>query len=206
MMAADRAGLTRAQPALTRARVCLDEDRCYYGKLDANGQLKEVEVLDRVEPPPPSPSLSIADVVNAQFQQLSYGDKEGVRAAHAFLAPRIVETVGIDAERFEAVLGEPAFDGIIGCAEWEILDTNQVSDDAATVRMRILPRPVPGCVKLSGLADQDGITWPAFYNWQMRREVEGPLTGCWMLDQFQQARPPINVQSNEGTKSVAAGK
>ena len=60
------------------------------------------------------------------------------------------------------------------------------SDDEAAVRLRVLPRPIPGCVKLSGMADQDGITWPAFYSWQMRRQAGGEFDGCWMLYQMQQ--------------------
>ena len=62
--------VSHATPS-TRASVRLDEDRCYYGKLDADGNVlleDEVEVLDRVEPPTPSPLLSVEDVVNAQFQ------------------------------------------------------------------------------------------------------------------------------------------
>ena len=73
------------------------------------------------------------------------------------------------------------------------------------VRLRVLPRPIPGCVKLSGMADQDGITWPAFYSWQMRRQAGGEFDGCWMLYQMQQAPPPIDVESDGGTPRVAAG-
>ena len=43
--------VSHATPS-TRASVRLDEDRCYYGKLDADGNVlleDEVEVLDRVE-------------------------------------------------------------------------------------------------------------------------------------------------------------
>lgn len=192
----------------TRASVRLDEDRCYYGKLDADGNVlleDEVEVLDRVEPPTPSPLLSVEDVVNAQFQALSYGDRKGILAAHAFVSPTIVQEMGVDAERFEAILGGIAFEGLIGCASWTITGTNTLSDDEAAVRLRVLPRPIPGCVKLSGMADQDGITWPAFYSWQMRRQAGGEFDGCWMLYQMQQAPPPIDVESDGGTPRVAAG-
>ena len=139
------------------------------------------------------------------FQALSYGDRKGILAAHAFVSPTIVQDMGVDAERFEAILGGIAFEGLIGCASWTITGTNTLSDDEAAVRLRVLPRPIPGCVKLSGMADQDGITWPAFYSWQMRRQAGGEFDGCWMLYQMQQAPPPIDVESDGGTPRVAAG-
>jgi hypothetical protein len=40
--------------------------------------------------------------------------------------------------------------------------------------MTVLPKPVPGCVRVAGVAGQQGITWPTFYN----QSISSPL---WRL-------------------------
>ena len=44
----------------------------------------------------------------------------------------------------------------------KVLDTSQPSEDVAVLTLRVLLKPIPGCVRTSGVAEQGGITWPAF--------------------------------------------
>ena len=42
------------------------------------------------------------------------------------------------------------------------MGTSQPSEDVAVLTLRVLLKPIPGCVRTSGVAEQGGITWPAF--------------------------------------------
>ena len=57
--------------------------------------------------------------------------------------------------KFRQILKSAAFDGLVGLADWTILETTTPGDDdLAIVRLRVLPKPIPGCVRTSGMADQ----------------------------------------------------
>ena len=42
------------------------------------------------------------------------------------------------------------------------------------VNLRVMPKPVTGCVRMSGVADQSGITWWTHYNFHLSRQQESP--------------------------------
>ena len=66
--------------------------------------------------------------------------------------------------------------------------------------MTVMLEPVPGCMRTAGVADQQGITWPAFYKWEMRR-----VDGSWMLEQMTPEPPPIDVPAEPvGTPLLAS--
>ena len=179
---------------LRRVAPLRDADRCYYGDIDEDG----VVVVDRakksgwrIEKRGPSPALSALEAVEQQFVALSSQDLEH---AHSFLSPEVVEQYSMDQERFKSVLKGAQFDGLIGMSSWKVTAMNPgVDDDQMVADMTVLPKPVPGCVKISGLAGQQGITWPTFFKWKLKRQSSGPLSGCWTLDEMVPQPPPIDV-------------
>ena len=187
--------------------VVCDEDRCYYGYVDADGSTSKADPSKkRTGPvPTPDPSLSPADMVNAQFQMLS---ESAVEDAYAFLDPGIIEKYSMDVKKFRSILKGPSFDGLIGCAEWTITSESAPDENVAVIKLRVLPKPIPGCVRTSGMADQGGITWPTNYKWQLRKQ---PATaevspGCWMLEQMFPDAPPIDVEGQDGTPLIDLAK
>lgn len=201
---------TLSHTTLTRARAprC-DSDRCYYGRVDANGEVLEQQGAQQdfsAVKIKPNPSLSALEVVDAQFQQLSLGTFSGVEAAHEFVSPAVVEKYSMDAARFRSILESAAFDGLIGCASWKVVGTRSPTEDLAIVSLVVLPKPIAGCVRTSGIAEQGGISWPTNYAWHLARQTgEGPLAGCWMLEQMAPEAPPIDVDSADGTPRLADG-
>ena len=59
--------------------------------------------------------------------------------------------------------------------------------DTATAKLTVLPAPIPGCVRTSGVADQGGITWPTHFEWILKKQADG----CWMLDTMNSEPPPM---------------
>ena len=112
------------------------------------------------------------------------------------------EQFSLDVDKYRSVLSSPAFDGLIGCHSWKILGTKTPSDYKMIFNLRVLPKPIPGCVKTSGIAGQGGITWPTHYSWHLSRESNG----CWMCEQMAPEQPPIDVASRDGTPQVAQAK
>lgn len=177
----------------------MDSDRCYYGDLDADGNVlsgrkerKERQILE------PSPSNTPRQVIDAQFLALSRDyDSRSMEDAFAHVSPKIVNQHNLDAAKFKAILSGPKMDGIIGCDSWEVLSESSPSDDKMIMSLKIIPKPIPGCVKTSGLAGQGGITWPMFYDWELGKVTEGPLEGCWMLEQMiPKASPEMELERN----------
>ncbi len=190
--------LRQAQAAARSAIVRCDEDRCYYGAIDADGNVLEEDVnVKRGEILKPSPSLTPIEMIDAQFEALRRGEG-AIEDAFAFVSPKVVEQYGVDLERFTQILGGYQFEGLLGCASWKVLDTSEQTEDKQLVTLQVLPKPIPGCVKASGVADQGGITWPARYVWHLERQTEGPLAGCWMLEQMAIAPPPVDLTSADG--------
>lgn len=114
----------------------------------------------------------------------------------------------MDTKRFRSILSSAAFDGLVGCSDWTILKAEELGDDVAVVKLRVLPKPIPGCVRTSGVAAQGGITWPTHYKWQLRRQGEAASAwpGCWMLEQMFPDTPPIDVGSADATPLVEPSK
>ena len=185
------------------AAVC-DEDRCYYGYVDADGGVSKAGPSNkRTGPvPTPNPSLSPEDMVNAQFQMLS---ESAVEDAYAFISPGIIEKYGMDVKKFRSILKGPSFEGLIGCSEWKITASSTPDEDMAIVKLRVLPKPIPGCVRTSGMADQGGITWPTNYKWQLRKQADTAelSPGCWMLEQMFPDAPPIDVSKEDGAPLIS---
>jgi len=129
------------------------------------------------------------------------GTFSGVEQAHAFLSPSVAEENGIDAKAFRKILEGSGYEGLIGCSDWKVLDTSQPSEDVAVLTLRVLLKPIPGCVRTSGVAEQGGITWPAFYRWQLARQpADAPAhAGCWMLENATPQAPPVDVAGTDGT-------
>lgn len=175
-----------------------DEDRCYYGAIgedgsvlaDPNPEVSQVPVVK------PSPSLTPLDVVDNQFRALSRGELE---PALAFVSPAMKEQYSLDVAKYEKILGGPAFDGLVGCYSWKVLRTSEPCEDKTIVSLQVLPKPVPGCVKTSGIAGQGGITWPTFFAWHLAREADG----CWSVEQMAPEQPPIDVPSSDGTPTIS---
>lgn len=188
-----------------------DADRCYYGRVDEDGNvLKGVAEVDLSPTVRPSVSLSPSEVVSAQFKALSRGrvgqDRDGVAgidAALGFVAPNIVEQYGIDQEKYLQILAGPAFDGLLGCGEMQVLKEEATTEDKVVVNLRVMPKPVTGCVRMSGVADQSGITWWTHYNFHLSRQQDGALKDCWMVEQMFPAPPPVDVDSRDGTPQIA---
>jgi len=186
-------------PSRARTRpIRLDEDRCYYGAIDSDGNVLDDDIkADAAPAVVPDPSLSPSEVVDAQFKALSRGGP-GLAEAFAFVSPKIIEQYSIDLQRYREILNGYAFEGLIGCSSWTVLNSLSPTDDRAVLSLRVLPRPIPGCVKTSGVADQGGITWPSHYVWTLCRETDEPFSGCWMVEQMAPKRaPPIDVDANE---------
>ena len=189
--------------ALRAPAVRMDSDRCYYGAVGEDGSVMGKVARDWAEVPKLSPSLSATDVIDAQFELLSRGTFESVGEAHSFVSPEIVEKWDIDATKFRAILSGSRFDGLIGCDSWTVLGMEEPADDLVNVRLRVIPKPVAGCVRTSGLAGQEGITWPTYYTWQLRKQAAEPYADCWMLEQMLPNPPPIEVESADATLRVA---
>ena len=185
------------------APVRCDADRCYYGRVDEDGQVLKGSGVVVEEGPAvkPNSGLSPEEVVDAQFKGLSRGPVQnregvsGVEDALEFVSPGIKEQYSLDLPKYKRILQGAAFDGLIGCAEWNVLSTSEPSEDKCVVTLRVLPKPVAGCVRTSGVADQSGITWPTNYEWTLVRQSAEPYAGCWMVEQMAPARIPIDVDS-----------
>jgi hypothetical protein len=169
----------------------MDSDRCYYGDVDANGNLVEKKTVARGAALEPSADLSPLQVVDEQFASFSSGTFQDTDYAFAFVSPTIKEKYDLDGKKFRNILEGLGMEGIIGCSEWKVFaEPLYPSEDRAIVGVRILPKPVPGCVRVSGVADQSGITWPAFYKWELARQPAGAdFAGCWMLEQMTPVPP-----------------
>ena len=157
-----------------------------------------------------APFLLSSQVVEAQFKALSRGAVQnrggvsGVADAFDFVSPAIVEQYELDLARYQSILAGPAFDGLVGCGKMEVVKTESVSEEKTVVTLRVLPKPVTGCVRMSGIADQSGITWWTYYSWHLARQQDGPLKGCWMVDQMFPAPPPVDTTARDGTAQIAA--
>ena len=179
-----------------------DADRCYYGAVDADGNVVEAEATPFEGPAPkPSPLMTPSEMVDAQFSMLKAG---AVEAAFAFVSPTIKSQYDMDVAKFRKILESPAFDGLIGCSEWKVLTESRPSDDVCAVSVRVLPKPIPGCVRVSGVAGQEGITWPSNYKWMLSRNPTEAMEfpGCWMLDNMMPYAAPIDVGAKDGTQKI----
>lgn len=186
--------------------VRLDADRCFYGDVDKDGIPMEIKKNKMRTGPAPTPSTSMTplDVVNAQFESLSFGTYTGIEETFAFLSPTVVEQYSMDLEKFKSVLGGDAFEGLVGMAEYTVLGWSEPADDVAIAKLRVLPKPIPGCVRTSGIADQNGITWPTWYKWHLRKLPADATkhAGCWMLENMQPTPPPIDVDASDELPAV----
>ena len=84
----------------------------------------------------------------------------------------------------------------------QVLGTESIASDRAVVSLRVLPKPVTGCVRMSGVADQTGITWWTHYTFHCERQADGPLKDCWMVSQMFPAPPPVDVDASDGTRQI----
>ena len=191
-------------------RVVLDADRCYYGRVDEDGAvLRGSADVDTGPSVSPSPSLSPAEVVTAQFKGLARGiaqNRDGVTGlddAFQFLAPSIVEQYSLDLAKYRSIMEGIRFEGLIGSSDMEVLGTEMITDDKAVVSLRVLPKPIAGCVRMSGVADQSGITWWTQYSWHLLRQDIGPLAGCWTVEQMFPAPSTIDTEAEDATPLVA---
>lgn len=181
-----------------------DADRCYYGAVGEDGAiLGSVQKVATGPAPKPSPTLSPADVADAQFTALSRGSFAGIEEAHAFVSPQVIEEHEMDIPKFRRILESDAFEGLIGCSSWTVLSISQPSDDVAAVELRVLPKPIPGCVRTSGVAGQAGITWPTYYKFIFHKQAAAPFANCWMLDNMAPTAPPIDVEAADGTPQLS---
>lgn len=194
-----------------RLLVRLDADRCYYGELDAEGNVlaRKRSRIERGTPVMPSPSNTALEVVDAQFLALSRDyDSRSIGDAFAHVSPKIINAHNLDAAKFKSILSGTRMEGIIGLESWEVLSVANPSDERTVVEVKIIPKPIAGCVKTSGVAG--GITWPMYFKWELGRVVEGPLAGCWMLEAMTPHAPPaepaptIDVDTQLGSDAGSA--
>jgi hypothetical protein len=186
----------------------MDEDRCYYGDIDENGKMTTFKKKERGPGLKPAPELTPNQVAAEQFDAFSSGTDSDIEDAFAFVSPKITEQHGVDVARFRQILDGTGMEGIIGCAEWEVMSEPQYpSEDTAIVGVRILPKPIPGCVRISGRAGQEGMTWPAFYRWQFgRRPAGSEQAGCWMLEQMIPVSPKTVAEDPVFMKYAGSGE
>ena len=80
---------------------------------------------------------------------------------------------------------------------WKVtaLSPSPIDDDRTVASMTVLPKPVPGCVRVAGVAGQQGITWPTFYKWELRKQTDG----CWMIENMTPEPPPIDTVATDAT-------
>merc|ERR1712194_344918 len=114
------------------------------------------------------------------------------------------EKYQLDKKKYLSILSGPSFDGLLGCGEVQVLGTEYTAADRAVVSLRVLPKPVTGCVRMSGVADQSGITWWTHYNFHCVRQADNPYKDCWMVDQMFPAPPPVDVAATGGTPQIKA--
>ena len=134
--------------------------------------------------------LITQDVVGEQFRAL---EREDVN--HAYES--IKEQYSLDVDRYEQIFKGAAYDGLLGCASWKVtaLSPSPIDDDRTVASMTVLPKPVPGCVRVAGVAGQQGITWPTFYKWELRKQTDG----CWMIENMTPEPPPIDTVATDAT-------
>ena len=155
-----------------------DEDRCFYGEVGVDGSVVADVAqprADTIPPKPPSPELSPLDVVGEQFRAL---EREDVSHAYKFVHESIKEQYSLDVDRYEQIFKGAAYDGLLGCASWKVtaLSPSPIDDDRTVASMTVLPKPVPGCVRVAGVAGQQGITWPT--SSRSRARNCSPTTSC----------------------------
>ena len=138
--------------------------------------------------------LITQDVVGEQFRAL---EREDVNHAYKFVHESIKEQYSLDVDRYEQIFKGAAYDGLLGCASWKVtaLSPSPIDDDRAVASMTVLPKPVPGCVRVAGVAGQQGITWPTFYKWELRKQADG----CWMIENMTPEPPPIDTVATDAT-------
>ena len=134
------------------------------------------------------------DVVGEQFRAL---EREDVSHAYKFVHESIKEQYSLDVDRYEQIFKGAAYDGLLGCASWKVtaLAPSPIDDDRTVASMTVLPKPVPGCVRVAGVAGQQGITWPTFYKWELRKQTDG----CWMIENMTPEPPPIDTVATDAT-------
>jgi len=187
-------------------QVRMDSDRCYYGDVDANGMPVVLEKKQRGPSLKPSPDLGPAEVVAEQFGAFSSGTLSDLEDAFAFVSPKIKKQHNVDVQAFRKILEGIRLNGIIGCTSWEVMgEPLYPSEETAEVGVKIIPKPLAGCVRISGVGDQGGITWPAYYKWQLGRPVSGPLAGCWLLEQMIPVSPDNLDKHPVFMRSAASG-
>ena len=174
-----------------------DEDRCFYGEVGVDGSVVADVAQPHtgtIPPKPPSPELSPLDVVGEQFRAL---EREDVSHAYKFVHESIKEQYSLDVDRYEQIFKGAAYDGLLGCASWKVtaLSPSPIDDDRTVASMTVLPKPVPGCVRVAGVAGQQGITWPTFYKWELRKQTDG----CWMIENMTPEPPPIDTVATDAT-------
>ena len=138
--------------------------------------------------------LITQDVVGEQFRAL---EREDVNHAYKFVHESIKEQYSLDVDRYEQIFKGAAYDGLLGCASWKVtaLSPSPIDDDRTVASMTVLPKPVPGCVRVAGVAGQQGITWPTFYKWELRKQKDG----CWMIENMTPEPPPIDTVATDAT-------
>ena len=158
--------------------------------------------------------LITQDVVGEQFRAL---EREDVSHAYKFVHESIKEQYSLDVDRYEQIFKGAAYDGLLGCASrtvhksnfapdftarfahrsWKVtaLSPSPIDDDRTVASMTVLPKPVPGCVRVAGVAGQQGITWPTFYKWELRKQTDG----CWMIENMTPEPPPIDTVATDAT-------
>ena len=158
--------------------------------------------------------LITQDVVGEQFRAL---EREDVGHAYKFVHESIKEQYSLDVDRYEQIFKGAAYDGLLGCASrtvhksnfapdftarfahrsWKVtaLSPSPIDDDRTVASMTVLPKPVPGCVRVAGVAGQQGITWPTFYKWELRKQTDG----CWMIENMTPEPPPIDTVATDAT-------
>ena len=173
------AALTRRSGAITMP-TNVDADG---NVVDGPGDVEE----DRLRPRPRKPgSMAPRETADAHLYCLSM-DYEGLEDSYGFLTPSI-RAGGTTVESFRELLTGMRFEGLLGCAEWRVVDSEGRGPDVEVVSVRVLPKPVPGCVKTVRVANQGGVAWPAMYSWRLER-----VDGVWYVAEITPERPPIDV-------------
>jgi len=199
LLSAATTAWTPSSKAVHKLRVppVRDLDQCFYGEVGEDGSIVADVVqprADTVPPKPPSPQLSPLDVIGEQFRAF---EREDVDHAFSFVHKSIVEQYSLDVDRYKAIFKGPAYDGLLGCAAWKVdkltgsttPPLGQQNEDRTVAEMTVLPKPVPGCVRTAGVAGQQGITWPTFYKWELRKQADG----CWMVENMTVEPPPLDA-------------
>ena len=127
----------------------------------------------------PGPALSPGDVVSAQLRALAGDDAahhDGIRRTFLFASPGNKLVTGPE-QRFVELVQTPAYAPLLGSRRFRIRDERRDGDSYQAV---------------AEVVGRDGRT--RLFGFQLGRQADGPLKGCWMTEGVTPLQPAPPAQ------------